>query len=120
MEEFLANLPMPAYHERTRLIDIDGTVITHEKAPDDYHKAKALPGAVETVNKWYDQGDYIVFFTGREEIMRTFTERYLKKLGFKFHRIIFDKPYTGELIFYDDRDIKAIQVERDIGIAAVD
>lgn len=120
MEELLKGLSQPEFHKQTRLIDIDGCIISHEKAPDDYYRAKALPGAVKTVNKWYDQGDYIVFFTGREEIYRTFTERYLKKLGFKFHRIIFDKPYSGRIDIYDDRVIISHKVERDIGIAAVD
>lgn len=119
MEKLLEGL-QPEFHERTRLIDIDGTIVTHEEGQTNYWRAKALPGAVETVNKWYEQGDYIVFFTGRLEVLRDFTTRHLKNLGFKFHRIIFDKPYTGELILYDDRSIKAVQVERNIGIAAVD
>lgn len=47
------------------LIDIDGTVcddIPNEE-PERMVTAKLYPDALETLNKWYDEGHIITFFT---------------------------------------------------------
>ena len=51
------------------LIDIDGTIcddIPNEE-PERMATAKLYPDALKTLNKWYDQGHYITFFTSRVE-----------------------------------------------------
>jgi hypothetical protein len=55
----------PVRHSRTRIIDVDGTVVK-KKDPEDYFRlpTEALPGAIEQVNEWYDDGDYVCFWTG--------------------------------------------------------
>ena len=40
--------------------------------------------ALETLNKWYDEGHYITFFTSRLEEHRAITELWLKENGFFF------------------------------------
>ena len=83
------------------LIDIDGTVcddIPNEE-PERMLTADVYPDALVTLNKWYDEGHIIFFFTSRTEAHREYTEIWLKKHGFKYHGILFGKPrggnYTG-------------------------
>lgn len=51
------------------LIDIDGTCCDDIKNEDAhlYSTAKAIEGSLEQINKWYDEGNHITFFTAREE-----------------------------------------------------
>ena len=49
------------------LIDIDGTIcddIPNEE-PERMATAKIYPDALVILNKWYDEGHYITFFTSR-------------------------------------------------------
>ena len=80
------------------LIDIDGTIcddIPNEQ-PDRMSTATVYPEALITLNKWYDQGHIITFFTSRIETHRTVTETWLKRHGFKYHGLLMNKP-RGEL-----------------------
>ena len=63
------------------LIDIDGTIcddIPNEE-PERMATANLYPDALKTLNKWYDQGHYITFFTSRIEEHRNVTEKWLKE-----------------------------------------
>ena len=58
------------------LIDIDGTIcdaIPNEQ-PERMIKAKLYPKALKTLNKWYNEGHIITFFTSRLETHREVTE----------------------------------------------
>lgn len=91
------------------LIDIDGTVsedIPNEE-PERMLTCDEIPGAKEYVNKWYDEGHIITFFTSRVEEHRANTEQWLKNHGFKYHGIIFGKPRGGNYHWIDDRSVKA-------------
>ena len=69
------------------LIDIDGTVcedIPNEE-PERMKTAGLYPDALETVNKWYQEGHVITFFTSRTEEHREVTEVWLHENGFKYH-----------------------------------
>ena len=51
------------------LIDIDGTIcddIPNEE-PERMKTAKLYPDALKILNKWYNDGHYITFFTSRVE-----------------------------------------------------
>ena len=79
------------------LIDIDGTIcddIPNEE-PERMATAKVYPDALETLNKWYDQGHIICFFTARLESHREITEKWLDKNGFKYHSMVMGKPRGG-------------------------
>ena len=80
--------------KRIMMLDIDGTVVEDipNEEPERMGKAKALPGAVEWVNRLYDTGHYICFITARTDEHMRATEQNLKKHGFRFHRIIYNKP----------------------------
>lgn len=90
------------------LIDIDGTIcddIPNEE-PEKMPGAKEFLGAKDKINKWYEEGHIITFFTARGESTRDITEKWLKDHGFNYHTIIFDKPRGGNYHWIDDRDVE--------------
>lgn len=91
------------------LIDIDGTIcddIPNEQ-PERMLTAKVYEDALAIVNKWYDEGHIIFFFTSRTEEHRENTEFWLKKHGFKYHGIVFGKPRGGNYHWIDNHIVKA-------------
>ncbi|MBL0047638.1 MAG: phosphoheptose isomerase [Bacteroidetes bacterium] len=91
------------------LIDIDGTIcddIPNEE-PERMLTAAVYPDAKELINKWYNEGHIITFFTSRLEAHRAYTEQWLKDNGFKYHGIMFGKPRGGNYHWIDDRSVKA-------------
>ena len=95
------------------LIDIDGTCcddIMNEDAHL-YPTAKVIEGSLEQINKWYDEGNVITFFTARENKDREVTEKWLNDKGFKYHGLIMDKPRIKdgqEYVWIDNRKVRAI------------
>ena len=105
------NLISPALTEGVKnyLIDIDGTVcddIPNEE-PERMLTAEVYPDALKTLNKWYDEGHIICFFTSRTEDHRTYTEIWLKKNGFKYHSLLMGKPRGGNYHWIDNHLVKA-------------
>ena len=51
------------------LVDIDGTCCDDIMNEDShlYPTAKVIEGSLEQINKWYEEGNHITFFTAREE-----------------------------------------------------
>lgn len=91
------------------LIDIDGTVcddIPNEE-PERMATCLPYPDALKMLNKWYEEGHIIYFFTSRTEEHREVTEAWLKKHDFKYHGIIFGKPRGGNYHWIDNHIVKA-------------
>ncbi len=91
------------------IIDIDGCICEDIKneEPDRMKDARVIKGAVEKINRWYSEGHYICFFTSRTEEHKKITQDWLKKNGFKFHQIIFNKPRGGNYHYIDNLPIRA-------------
>ncbi|MGV6861664.1 MAG: LNS2 domain-containing protein [Putridiphycobacter sp.] len=95
------------------LIDIDGTIcedIPNEE-PERMATAKIFPNTMETINKWYDQGHQICFFTSRIEEHREVTEQWLKTHGFKYHSLLMGKPRGGNYHWIDNHIVRATRYE---------
>lgn len=95
------------------LIDIDGTIcddIPNEE-PERMATAALYPDALETINKWYDEGHVITFFTSRLEDHREVTERWLNDHGFKFHGMVMGKPRGGNYHWIDNHIVRATRYE---------
>lgn len=95
------------------LIDIDGTICDDIKNEDShlYLTAEMFPKALDIINKWYDEGNVITFFTARESKDRTVTEEWLNKHGFKYHGLIMDKPRINdnqEYVWIDNKKVRAV------------
>jgi len=95
------------------LCDIDGTIC--EDIPNEEMErmatAEAFPDAKERLNKWYDEGDEIHFFTSRTDDMREITETWLKANGFKYHTLIMNKPRIKDdevYMWIDNKPVKGI------------
>ena len=91
------------------LIDIDGTIcddIPNEE-PERMASANVYPDALETLNKWYNQGHIICFFTSRTEDHRSITEKWLSDHGFKYHSMVMGKPRGGNYHWIDNHLVRA-------------
>jgi hypothetical protein len=91
------------------LIDIDGTIcddIPNEE-PERMATAEVYPDALATLNRWYDEGHIIFFFTSRTEAHRKVTEDWLNKFGFKYHGMLMGKPRGGNYHWIDNHLVKA-------------
>lgn len=98
---------------RVFLIDIDGTICEDIKNEDShlYMVAKVYPDALKIINKWYDEGNIITFFTARESKDRSTTEAWLLSHGFKYHGLVMDKPRIKdgqEYVWVDNKKVRAI------------
>jgi len=102
--------------EKTLLFDIDGTICRQVKAGEGYYDLEPFPEAIEVINKLYDEGFKIIFYTSRFmgfnkgnviNVYRTdgyaFTRNQLEKWGVKFHEIHMGKPQSHLVI--DDRSV---------------
>jgi hypothetical protein len=95
------------------LIDIDGTICEDIKNEEShlYPTAKVYPEALKIINKWYDEGNVITFFTARESKDKLITEEWLIKHGFKYHGLVMDKPRikdNQEYVWIDNRKVRAV------------
>ena len=98
-------------------VDIDGTICTPTVGRD-YHKAEPWEDRIKVLNKLYDEGNYIIYFTARamgrfadqphavasvkaKEVLFELTEKQLKDWGCKYHELIMGKPHAD--YFIDDK-----------------
>jgi len=95
------------------LIDIDGTICDDVPNEEPERMVTALPyyDALEMLNKWYDDGHIVTFFTSRTEVHREITEEWLDRYGFKYHGILFGKPRGGNYHWIDNHIVKATRFE---------
>lgn len=95
------------------LIDIDGTVcedIPNEE-PERMVTAEVYPEALDVVNKWFNEGHIITFFTSRTEEHRLITEQYLQEKGFQYHGLLMGKPRGGNYHWIDNHMVRATRYE---------
>jgi len=134
LEEIIENgehiSPVLPAHIKNYLIDIDGTIcddIPNEE-PERMATAALYPDALETLNKWYDEGHVIFFFTSRTEDHRKVTEEWLDKHGFKYHGMVMGKPRGGNYHWIDNHLVKATRyrgkftdlINKDVSIQVFD
>lgn len=105
------NALSPVLEENVKnyLIDIDGTIcddIPNEE-PERMVTVEPYPDAIDILNKWYEEGHIITFFTSRTEDHRTITEAWLQKHGFKYHGLLVGKPRGGNYHWIDNHLVKA-------------
>lgn len=102
----------------TLIIDIDGTICSQES---DYGLAKPIQEVIDKVNKKYDEGYKIVFFTARgTETGIDWTQttiQQLEKWGVKYHDLYFGKP--AGLKYIDDKGVSVYNWEPEIENQAV-
>lgn len=105
--------PVLPSHIKNYLIDIDGTIcddIPNEQ-PERMATAVLYPEALVTLNKWFDEGHIITFFTSRTEEHRSVTEKWLADNGFKYHGLLMGKPRGGNYHWIDNHMVRATRYE---------
>lgn len=105
--------PILPENVKNYLIDIDGTIcddIPNEE-PERMATAAVYPDALETLNKWYDEGHIITFFTSRTEEHRKVTEEWLNRHGFKYQGLLMGKPRGGNYHWIDNHLVRATRYE---------
>ena len=89
------------------MVDIDGTICTQIRPKPDYPKHKPHKERIEAMNKLYDEGHTIVYWTARGSKTQinwyNLTKKQLDSWGAKYHELKVDKPYYD--LFIDDRTI---------------
>ncbi len=101
--------PVLPSHVKNFLIDIDGTIcddIPNEE-PERMIDATLYPEALVTIQKWFEEGHVITFFTSRTEEHREVTEAWLKKKGFQWHGLLMGKPRGGNYHWIDNHMVRA-------------
>lgn len=91
------------------LIDIDGTICDDvpNEEPERMRHVAPYPDALEIINKWYEQGHIIYYFTSRTEEHRQITEEWLRKHGFRYHGMLMGKPRGGNYHWIDNHIVRA-------------
>lgn len=93
------------------LIDIDGT-ITEDVPNEEPERMKTVvpfPDAVETIEKWYSDGNVITFFTSRTEDLREITENWLHEHNIPFHHLVMGKPRGGNYVWIDNHIVRGVR-----------
>ena len=89
-------------------VDIDGTICTPTVGRD-YHKAEPWQDRIKVLNKLYDEGNHIIYFTARA--MGRFSDQ-PHSIAVKYHELIMGKPHADyfiddkawpDKVFFDDK-----------------
>ena len=98
----------------TYVFDIDGTIC--HTSESDYENSKPIFNRIDKINKLYNDGNTIIFFTARGMGRHKnnaglayldffeLTRHQLKTWGAKYHHLLLGKP-SGD-VYVDDKGIK--------------
>lgn len=105
--------PVLPENVKNYLIDIDGTICEDIPNEESWRMIDAgiFPDALKTINKWYDEGHIITFFTSRTDEHREITTDWLNKHGFKYHGLLMNKPRGGNYHWIDNHIVRATRYE---------
>lgn len=74
---------------KTIFCDIDGTLIRQVRFELlNANKVDVLPGVYEKMNKWYNDGHYIVLTTARPEYLREVTIQQMSIADIPYHQLV--------------------------------
>ena len=95
------------------LIDIDGTITEDvpNEEPERMVTCEPFPDALETMNRWYEEGHILTFFTSRTEEHREVTEQWFKKHGIRYHGLLMGKPRGGNYHWIDNHIVRATRYD---------
>jgi len=93
-------------------VDIDDTICTNPNS-NKTNYTNAIPHIehIAKINKLYEQGHHIVYWTARGAVTKQdwtlLTKQQLATWGAKYHQLRLDKPYYD--LFIDDKAITKIE-----------
>jgi CMP-N,N'-diacetyllegionaminic acid synthase len=84
-------------------VDIDDTIANTSN--QDYKSSKPYPDRIKVINKLYDEGNHITYWTARGTVSKIdwydTTKEQLNKWGAKHHKLLMGKPAFD--LFIDDK-----------------
>ena len=84
------------------LVDIDGTIC---ESAEGYDKASPLPDNIEKINKLYEEGNTVIYYTARGRSSgKDYTELTVEQLnswGCKYHGVIMNHKLAYDLLICD-------------------
>jgi hypothetical protein len=96
------------------LIDVDGTIcenIRNEEGQERMKNAAPIASSIKAINKLYNLGNYICFFSARTDEHEQVTREWLERHRVKYHQLILNKPRKlqpySEYHLIDDSPVKA-------------
>lgn len=96
---------------RVIYVDIDET-ICKTPHPRNYYNAKPIRENIDKINKLYDDGNTIVYWTARGSRTNinwyNLTKKQLDDWGAMYHELRVDKPYYD--VFIDDKNLRIDEV----------
>lgn len=103
--------------------DFDGVIAEHEDVPDFDRPFRVLPGSIERLTDWMNQGYFIVITTARDASKEPAMRALLAAAGVPYHHLIMGLP-SGPRFLINDRkpsallvpQAHAMEVERNQGI----
>ena len=89
-------------------VDIDETICKYEDERE-YPKAVPIRERIDKINKLYDDGHTIVYWTARGSVTKKdwaeLTVMQLKEWGAKYHKVELGKPHYD--LYIDDKSINS-------------
>ena len=89
------------------IIDIDGTILN--SPPSEYTLAVPMNDRIAKINKLWQEGNYIIYWTARGAQSgidwAKYTENQLKAFGCKYDELVMGKPHYD--IWIDDKAVNA-------------
>lgn len=89
--------------KKTYYVDIDETICYNKNK--NYSEANPIYKNIEKINKLYEKGNTIIYWTARGTITKIdwkkITKKQLKDWGVKYHKLKFNKPFYD--FFIDDK-----------------
>jgi hypothetical protein len=103
--------------------DIDGVLVEHEDVPDFTRPLRPLPGSIERLRDWINQGYFVVLTTARDVGKEAAMRASLDAAEIPYHHLIMGLP-SGPRFLINDRkpsallvsQAQAFEVERNQGI----
>jgi len=88
--------------------DIDGTICTNTEG--DYEHAVPFKDVIEKVNRLYDEGHKIIYYTARGSTTgidwHDLTRKQLEDWQVKYHELVMGKPTAD--VYVDDKAINTV------------
>lgn len=84
-------------------IDFDETIAHRDRFPA---IGRPLDGAIEYINKLYEEGYYIIVWTCRNSMHKLIAEKYMNEHGILFDKINESRP--NELIQFNNEDTRKV------------
>ena len=93
-------------------VDIDETICITPDNPRNYDKATPIKDNIDKINKLYEQGNTIIYWTARGSRSGInwfdLTKSQLEEWGCKYNQLKCDKPYYD--LFIEDKSLRIEEI----------